>query len=410
MWRAVALAAVGASTALTSGQTPPPTHGYYYFDEFRPLALDSARLAILDRDEPGPVAVAAAAPGALAADQVTAWPIAGWYLCDLDGPAAGAAAVEASVAAAAAGPEIDFASPVFVGDDGGPLIVTPDILVGFHPQVAAADAEAILAASGAGRVTDVNWGGMPRVYRLRSAARNGFEVLAAANALAQRPEVIFAEPDMIFTGRGALVPNDPGFPDLWGIHNTGQFGGTPGMDMDGPEAWDISTGDPSIIVLIIDVGVQQNHPDINQIPGTDTTSEGPGDGGPVGVFDNHGTAVVGCVTAIINNNLGTVGIAPGCVSASARTFITVLSNGAWTSQASWTVDSLAWAEANGVRVTNNSNSYGFQSSAIDLKYQSTRSQGMVHFGTAGNGSSSSIYYPASLDSINAIAALVRTGT
>ena len=36
----------------------------------------------------------------------------------------------------------------------------------------------------AGRVTDVNWGGMPRVYRLRSAARNGFEVLAAANALA----------------------------------------------------------------------------------------------------------------------------------------------------------------------------------------------------------------------------------
>ncbi len=181
MWRAVALAAVGASTALTSAQTPPPpTHGYYYFDEFRPLALDSARLAIFDRDEPGLEAVAAAAPGALAADQLTGLPIAGWYLCDLDGPAATAAAVEARVATAAAGPEIDFASPVFVGDDGGPLIVTPDILVGFHPQVAAADAEAILAASGAGRVTDVNWTGMPRVYRLRSAARNGFEVLGGS--------------------------------------------------------------------------------------------------------------------------------------------------------------------------------------------------------------------------------------
>ena len=140
-----------------------------------------------------------------------------------------------------------------------------------------------------------------------------------ANELATHPLVIFAEPNMVFTGIGGFIPNDPGFPNCWGIHNTGQFGGTPDMDMDGPEAWDLTTGDASTRVVVIDTGVQQDHPDIHQRSGADVTSDGPGDGGPVNDCDNHGTAVAGCVSAIINNDLGTVGIAPDCQSASVRT-------------------------------------------------------------------------------------------
>src|SRR5262249_17250609 len=151
-------------------------------------------------------------------------------------------------------------------------------------------------------------------YRVRHNGRNGFATLEAANRLAQRPEVLWAEPDMVFTGKGDLLPNDPLFNQCWGLHNTGQSGGTADEDMDAREAWDYTIGSSSIVVVVIDVGVQQNHPDINQRAGMDFTSDG-GDGGPVNSFDNHGTAVAGCITAKINNALGVVGIAPGCLSA-----------------------------------------------------------------------------------------------
>ena len=180
--------------------------------------------------------------------------------------------------------------------------------------------------------------------------------------------------------------------------------------MDGPEAWDITTGSSNIIVGIIDTGIEQSHPDLNQISGADLTSEGPSSGGPVNSCDKHGTPVGGCVAAIINNTLGTVGIAPGCKVVSLRTFISNGScNGSWSSSASWTVDALDWAETNAVRVSNNSNGYGFQSSAIAAKYLSTRTNGMVHFASAGNNSSSTIGYPASLTNVNAVAALDRNG-
>ena len=136
------------------------------------------------------------------------------------------------------------------------------------------------------------------------------------------------------------------------------------MDMDGPEAWDISTGKASVIVVVIDTGVQQNHPDIYQVTGMDFTSDGPGDGGPGNIHDNHGTPVAGCISATVNNSIGTVGIAPGCRIASARTFITTNSNGSWSRLSSWTVNTLVWAETLGARVTNNSNRYGFSSAAV----------------------------------------------
>jgi hypothetical protein len=179
--------------------------------------------------------------------------------------------------------------------------------------------------------------------------------------------------------------------------------------MNTDQAWDTTIGDPSIIVVVIDTGVDQTHPDINQIGGVDFTSDASVDGSPVNSFDNHGTPVAGCVSATINNNLGTVGSAPGCLSVSARTFISTNSNGNWTSSASWTVDALTGAEVAGARVTNNSNGYGFASSSIQSKYTSTRSGGMVHFASAGNDSGGPITYPATLGSVNAVAALDTDG-
>ena len=47
------------------------------------------------------------------------------------------------------------------------------------------------------------------------------QVLAA---LRRDPNVRVAEPNYI--RHASSVPNDPSFPDLWGLQNTGQLGGT----------------------------------------------------------------------------------------------------------------------------------------------------------------------------------------
>lgn len=261
-----------------------------------------------------------------------------------------------------------------------------------------------------GDIIERDWANMPGAYRVSADTRNGIDVLDAANALAQTPGVLWAEPDMIFTGRGSLFPNDTFFTSCWGLHNTGQSGGQPDFDMDCPEAWDITTGDPSIIVVVIDNGVDPTHPDINQITGEDFTNDVDLNGAPVNACDEHGTAVAGCVSGIINNSLGVVGSAPGCTVASARPFVSNQPcDGSWSSSSSWTVDALAWAESIGARVTNNSNGYGFTSSAIASKYSSTRANGMVHFASAGNNASTTITYPSSLSTVNSVLALNRNG-
>ena len=277
LWRARCLRHLLTFLAITSlaaaGYSQEEWH-YHFFKEKRSLRHDANSVALLQAD----VTDASAHQQALtrfgiAASDAQSPVIPGWSLARTPAASKSSVGIRSLVSQMAADVNFAFVSPVFVGDDGGPVIVTPDILVGFAENISQQQAEAILSSANAGTILHRNWAGMKRTYHLRTGLKNGTDVLALANRLAERPEVRFAEPDMIFTGRGSLIPNDSGFPNCWGIHNTGQSGGTADMDMDGPEAWDITTGSSSIIVVIIDVGVQPDHPDINQVPGTNTTSD-----------------------------------------------------------------------------------------------------------------------------------------
>ena len=380
---------------------------YRYFKESRALVLDPGRVAVMAPEgrDAGRVHDALSAVG-LSGNRAAAHSIRSWAVAGTDG-ARGVAAggVERAVDALAAREDVGFASPVFIDGLGGEMFVTGRVLVRFRDGIDGARIAGLFKDHGFVVGGEANWGGMRGAYRATAGSKNGFSVLAAANALAMRDEVLFAEPDMVFTGRGGFTPNDPEFGNCWGHRNTGQFGGASGEDMNTDQAWDTTVGDPSILVVVIDTGVDQAHPDIHQVGGNDFTSDASTDGSPVNSFDNHGTAVAGCVSATIDNNLGTVGSAPGCRSASARAFITTNSNGNWTSSVSWTVDALTWAETIGARVTNNSNGYGFTSASIESKYASTRSGGMVHFASAGNDNGGPITYPATLGTVNAVAAV-----
>ena len=53
--------------------------------------------------------------------------------------------------------------------------------------------------------------------------------------------ILYAKPN--YRARAIeTFPNDPCFPQLWGMHNTGQTGGTENADINAPEAWDIHSG------------------------------------------------------------------------------------------------------------------------------------------------------------------------
>lgn len=301
-----------------------------------------------------------------------------------------------------------FVSPRLIDPQGGQVLVTADLLVGFHPQTSAALAQDLLAASGPGDLLDRDWSGMAGVYRWRCATADGFEVLARVEGLWSRPEVRFAEPDFVVTGRYLAAPNDPGFGMNWGLHNSGQNGGTANIDVDALEAWDLTRGE-GVTVVVFDSGVQLDHPDLGGVIGADFTSTA-GDGSPVNMCDVHGTTVAGVVGARRNNGLGTVGVAPGCVLASAKVAVsTVPCDGSFSAQPSWFVNALDWAQTSGARITNSSLGLNLPSSALTQKFADTRAAGMVHFGGAGNDGGTNLSYPASLPAVNAVSAVDRGG-
>jgi subtilisin family serine protease len=93
----------------------------------------------------------------------------------------------------------------------------------------------------------------------------------------------------------AAIPNDPNFSQQ----------STYLQAMNLPAAWDTTTGNDSMIMAIIDSGVQLNHPDLagRLVPGWDFVNR---DSDPTDDF-GHGTMVAGIAAASTNNGRGVAG-------------------------------------------------------------------------------------------------------
>jgi thermitase len=205
--------------------------------------------------------------------------------------------------------------PVLVDEEGLIRYFLPDeFTVQFRDEVDPEQAEEIVRQHGSRVFIRQR---TPGYYTLLVPEGSG--LFATIRAFTDLPEVMFAEPSEAgFNDALPYLPNDPDFPQLWGLRNTGQTvngtAGTTDIDIDAPDAWDLHQGDRRVIVTVIDTGADLDHPDLqaNILPRGAEDWDFADSGDPVPDDDSgHGSHVAGTAAAV-DNTVGVIGVAPRC--------------------------------------------------------------------------------------------------
>jgi subtilisin-like proprotein convertase family protein len=273
--------------------------------------------------------------------------------------------------------------------------------------------------------------GTPDHFVASVAAGGGTPALELADKLQADPRLRWAMPNFYQEWRQTFTPSDTLDNAQWHLNNTGQSGGTADADADVFEAWDVTTGDPSVVVAIVDDGMEFSHPDlranlfvnageiadngvdddrngwIDDLNGWDFTSND-NDPGPSNPEDEHATAVAGVLAASGDNGFGVAGVAFRSRIMPVRIFDgPTATNDANIAAAIYyaagrTADGLGtW---NAAALTNNSWGGGAPSTAITDAFtwaseQGRGGRGVVSFIAAGNGGSQLVSYPARLSGV-----------
>jgi len=222
-------------------------------------------------------------------------------------------------------------------------------------------------------------------------------------------------------GEYLAVPNDPRYPEQWALRNAGQTGGTPGADIDAAIAWNITAGDPSIVVAVLDSGTDIDHEDLalnvwhndGEIPDNGLDDDGNGyvddwEGWDF-EFDNndprssfyHGTHVTGIVNAAGGNGIGIAGIAGGVGSPGVEGM--ALGIGSSSPLTDALDDAIIYAADNGADVITISATLGETQAindALDYAYN-TRD---VFIDCATGNNAAAVSYPATRSEVMAVAA------
>lgn len=254
---------------------------------------------------------------------------------------------------------------------------------------------------------------LPESLAPEAAART---TLAAMAAFSADPSVEWAEPNFLrrAAGGGTTEPNDPFYGLQWHYDLIRL-----------PQAWSVATGDPGVIVAVIDTG-SRPHPDLdgNTISGfdfiSDPTNAGDGDGidaDPIDPGDGdglqpssfHGTHVAGTVGAVSNNANGVAGVNWNCSLMHLR--VLGLNGGSDADIAQAVRYAARLSNSSGTlppqkaRVINMSLGGPGSNNTMQAAVTAARNAGVVIIAAAGNNNSSELFFPASYNGVVSVSAV-----
>jgi subtilisin family serine protease len=258
----------------------------------------------------------------------------------------------------------------------------------------------------------------------------GADVFQIIDAYLADPMVEIAEPNTL--GQWEALPDDTQYPSQSWLPL-----------VSAAQAWDINSGDPAIIVAVLDSGTEFSHEDLGLgtdayqnvwlNPGEDawTDPNDPATGNGVdddmnGFVDDwkgwdfannnnvssgtffHGTAVAGTVAAKTNNAKGVAGMAGGFGGPGVRVLIAGVGDSGPSGAA--VDDGILYAADMGAKIIQLSLSVG-SSAAIDAAVDEVYdNQNMLVICASGNSGGTSVSYPSSLPKVIAVGATTTSDT
>ncbi len=237
------------------------------------------------------------------------------------------------------------------------------------------------------------------LYRLRLPAE--IDVQQASALYSELPWVEYAEPNYIV--RAAIVPDDPFYPTKQAWYYDA---------INAPAAWDIERGRSSIIVAVLDTGVQLDHPDLEakvwinarEVLGNDIDDDKNGCIDDVHGCDfvvlppssdpsddhGHGTMVAGILAARSNNDLGVAGTAWGVTLLPVKVL-----DSAGAGTASDVAQGIVYAAKSGAQIINLSMARPSPSRALEGAVKEAHDVfGAILVGASGNEGQEGVGYPA----------------
>jgi serine protease len=249
-------------------------------------------------------------------------------------------------------------------------------------------------------------GGMDLTQFYRFHYRDGSDPRNVAKALQSTGAIEYAEPHYI--RYVDFVPNDTYYGQQWHLSK-----------IQADSAWDVTKGDSSVIIGIVDTGVQWDHADLKQnIWHNPHPTMSPPDtigwdfGGLTGTPDNnpdedrpdHGTLVAGIASAATNNNIGVAGVGFKCKIMAVKISQDNARFANGFPMILYENEGMVYAADNGASVINASwGGLGYSQYEQDIINYVT-SKGALVVASAGNDGSDEPFYPAEYAHVLAVAA------
>ncbi|HUW12075.1 MAG TPA: S8 family peptidase [Anaerolineae bacterium] len=240
---------------------------------------------------------------------------------------------------------------------------------------------------------------------------------AALTHLQADGRVEWAEPNYLL--KIDFVPDDP----YYASHQANPLWGGYLLNMEMEAAWTLSRGDPSVVIAIIDTGIDFGHSDLapgiwanqDEIAGNGLDDDDNGYVDDVTGWDfcfgnnlpqdlhGHGTHVSGIAAARINNGLGVAGVAGEAA---------IMPLGIFHPQGFGTyadlIEAIIYATDNGARVINMSLGAVSYSRGEEAAVNYAWEHGVLLVAAAGNNDNDAMHYPAQHDNVLAVSAVTAS--